>query len=436
MFPSPLFIALWSFGIIPLILAPFYPALFGIILLYDLSIILLLIIDHKLTPNSKNFEIERITPNTSLQNHPTPITIMLKNLTSSDIILSLADEIPAHSESSKKQFNFTLQAKKTSTLKYTLTTSMRGDLFFGVLRIDLKSKLGLFIRNIRFSTKQQLSVYPSLIALKKYDLLARTQRIAQGGLRLLKRQGKGSEFERLREYTHDDQYKDINWKATAKRRLPITQVYQTERSQNLMIVLDFGRTMGNKIGSQSKLDIAIESALLLCHVAQHLEDRFGLLLFSHKAQRFIAPQKGQQHFQRILKALYNLEPLSYDIQYRELFRFLATQHRKRSLVVFFTDLGDEEAAEQMQRYMPLLKPTHLPLCISISDPSIIQRSTKTPQTKEELFLRGAALELLQQREHIIASLRQNGVLFIDQPPEQISPETINQYLNIKAKQLL
>ncbi|HAA54701.1 MAG TPA: hypothetical protein DCE42_08075 [Myxococcales bacterium] len=436
MSPSSLFLSLWSLGTLPLLLAPWIPQVISWVIGYDLLLCFLFWLDARQTQQLPWPVVQRKLPNALTQAQPATLTLQVTNPAPTSQTIWLYDAYPTNFEASTQTIEVSLGPHEQTTVSYECTAPLRGQWDFGNTTIRTSSSLGLFRRQQQTDNACEIAVYPNLTSIKKYDVLARSHLQAKLGLRRQRRRGKGSEFDSLREYTPDDEYKHINWKVTAKRQFPVTQTFQAERSQNVLVVLDFGRTMGASVGDKTKLDAAIEATLLLCHVAQQFDDHFGLLLFSHKAETFIPPKKGKHHFRRILKALYPLKPLDYDIQYKELFRFIKSQHRKRSLIIFFTDLGDEEAAQRIQQHMPMLKSNHLPLCVSFADPQLQQHIDTPVGSASTLYKRTASLELLQDRQKILGHLQRHGILFLDTTPDDLSTETLNQYLQIKAKKLL
>lgn len=438
MLPSARLIRLAFLLPLPFLLLVLHPGAWPLGLAVDLLFLAALVIDWKTLRSLPPSQAERLLPDAMTEDRPSKVTLVVQNPSDLPLFYDLADHYPAAAKAEPSTFSSLFQPKERLSFLSEITPEKRGRLTWGPIEIRSRTSWGLFERREILPAEKTLRIYPKLTALQKDRLAARAETLARIGLKASVRKGKGTEFEQLREYTQGDDYRDIHWKATARRGQPITKVYQVERSQQILIVLDFGRTMAGTIGisNQTRLDIAIEATLTLCQIAQRFEDRFGLLLFSHRPETFLPPSHGRGHYQKILHAVHDLQPLPYDIQYRDLFYFLATRHRKRSLILFFTDLEDEEASDQLQEYLPLLLPTHLPLCISIADPALLQIARQPVASESSLFLRTAALELLAHRDHRLSSLRRQGVLLLDRPPSEITSATISQYLDIKTKHLL
>ena len=187
---------------------------------------------------------------------------------------------------------------------YHVRPLRRGDYQFGDLSLRWLGPLGLVIRQANVDAKEPVKVYPNLLDVRRYDLLLRRNRLQEMGLRTTRQFGEGTEFERLREYLPDDEYRRINWKATARRNFPVTTEYQTERSQQVIAVLDAGRMMQSPVADIAKLDYVVNAVLLLTYVATGKGDRVGMLSFADDVMHYLSPRQGRGQFYRMLELLY------------------------------------------------------------------------------------------------------------------------------------
>ncbi len=215
-----------------------------------------------------------------------------------------------------------------------------------------------------------MRVYPNVLDVRKYDLLARKGLLMELGLRNVRANGTGTEFERLRDYTPDDEYRRINWKATARRQRPIAVEYETERAQHVVFVLDTGRLMRPPIADLAKLDYAINAALLSSYVATLRGDQVGLLTFADEVGVYLAPSKGRGQFYTMLELLYNVRSEPVEADYARALGYLGLKNKRRSLIVIFTDLVTLDAAQPLIAYTARLATRHLPLVVTIQDPNI------------------------------------------------------------------
>jgi uncharacterized protein (DUF58 family) len=270
----------------------------------------------------------------------------------------------------------------------------------------------------------------------KYELMARRSHLAEMGIHRSRLTGRGTEFERIREYTPDDEYRHVDWKATARRHRPMSRVYEVERSQNVFLVLDAGRMMAGRIGKLSKLDYAINAALMLAHVALKAGDRVGLLIVSDDVDAYLPLGKSQAQFKQCTELLFGVEARLCHVDYRGALEQIATRCKRRSLVVFFTDLVDEDTSAELVTYLRLLRPTHLPLCVTLQDNQVVEASRRPSETAEQMYERTVALDLLTERRRILESLQKMGSMVLDSAPEDLSVQVVNRYLELKSRQVL
>jgi uncharacterized protein (DUF58 family) len=300
-------------------------------------------------------------------------------------------------------------------------------------------------------------VYPNLLAVRRYEALVRRGRLQEMGVRRARRLGSGIEFERLRDYSPDDEFRRINWTATARRHTPVAVEYQTERSQTVMLLLDSGRLMSTQvpyareleesplsggrdedgpaevIPALTRLDHAINAALLLAHVCVTYGDRAGLIGFSDRVLSFLRPAAGRRQFLSLTEALYNLQPQRTESDYAEALAYLATRSPRRSLTVIFTDIAHQAAAASLLANISHLSRRHLPLIVTMRDPAVERLATEPVEDARSVYERAVAQNLLDDREVVLSRLRQHGALTLDVPADQLTPSVINRYLEIKAR---
>ncbi len=319
---------------------------------------------------------------------------------------------------------------------YHVRPPRRGDFAFGDLYLRWESALGLLRRQARFPAAGPVKVYPNLVDVRKYDLLLRKNRLWELGLRSTCVLGSGVEFERLRDYQPDDEYRRINWKATARRGKPISAEYQTERSQNLLAVLDVGRMMRSPVGDVAKLDYAVNAVLLLAYVAAQRGDRMGLLTFADRPQSWLAPRGGKGQFYRMLELLYAVQAQPVEPDYRVAFSYLAAKQHKRSLVLVFTDLTDSLSADALPAQLGLLRRSHLPLLVTIADPTVNRLARQPVTDSAAMYERTVAGRLLDERKLALDRLRHQGVLTLDVAADELSVAVINRYLELKTRMVI
>ncbi len=382
------------------------------------------------------FQIQRIHDDKLSLGAENPIQVEIYNRSSRTANISVRDEPPDEFKISQRVFHAQISPRQSFSANYTVYPLRRGDYTFGKINLRWQGPAGLMIRQAKLDFEGPVKVYPNLIDVKRYDLYLKKNRLQELGLRNTRQFGEGSEFERLREYTPDDEYRRIDWKATARRHRPITVEYQTERSQNVITLLDIGRMMQSPVDEIAKLDYVVNAVLLLGYVATGKGDKFGLMTFADNVGQYLNPKQGRGQFYKMLELLYSIEAQPVEPNYQQALSYLMAKQRKRSLVIIFTDLSGGVSMQSLVANISLLAKRSLPLVVTISDPEIVAASEQLPEDSLGAYQKTAASQLLDERKIILDNLRQQGVLTLDVPANQLSIAVINRYLSLKAKTLL
>ena len=298
------------------------------------------------------------------------------------------------------------------------------------------SRLGLWHRYYEYPCESQLNVYPDMKQLSKYALLARTNRLSQMGLRRTRRIGQDNEFERLRDYTLDDNYKHLDWRATARRNKLTVKDFQSSQSQRVIFLIDCGRMMTNEVAGLSLLDHSLNAMLMLSYVALQKGDSVGMIAFSDKVHAFVPPRGGMNQMNKLLHASYDRFPELVESRYDQAFLYLSAHCQKRSLVVLVTNLIDEVNANQIHLYLSGLAGRHLPLGVLLRDHRLFDAADLAFPSGEDLYASAAAAEILTWRQQVLTALEHQGVLSLDVFPEDMTAPLVNRYLEIKARHLL
>ncbi len=362
-----------------------------------------------------------------------PVEIELRSRSPFALTLLVKDDPPWQFNTPARQQCLKLAPCESRRISYVTTPPARGDYEFGDIHIRGRSRLALSWWQRRIPAAQAVKVYPDLLQVQRYDLLARSDRLQQVGFRRLRQLGEGTEFESLREYVPDDDFSDIDWKATARRNKPITRQYEIERSQNLILMIDAGRMMCAELNGMSKLDYAINAALMLAYVAVQKDDAVGLVVFADEVQSFVLPRKGSAQVGRLVEQLYAVQPTMQEPNYPAAFSLLHDRARKRALVVVFTDLIDRQASSQLLAHTAALYPHHLPLVVTLRDPRLHRLAQQMPHQVADAYERAISASLLMHREEALSALRQRGAAIVDALPERLTVAAVNRYLVLKAR---
>ncbi|MDF2630066.1 MAG: hypothetical protein K0R39_3897 [Symbiobacteriaceae bacterium] len=361
-----------------------------------------------------------------------PITVELQNLSSTPVDLELKDDLPLHMAAPGEWPKLTAAPGKWATVQYRVKPMRRGQYVLGPLHGRYLSKLGLWSRRITWPITETARVYPNLKAARQWELAIQQGRHLEG-LKRARLRGQGTEFESLREYQEGDQYKAINWAATARTGKLTTTLYQIDRSQPVMLLIDAGRLMTPYVNGLAKLDHALNAALLLATVAAERDDHCGLMLFGGEVKAFMPPRKGRGQVLAMMEALYNVAPEQVEPDYGRMLGWFRAKHKKRSLVVFFTDMIDPHISKGLIEHLSALASHHVVLLVCMADPALLALSQLSPSDSKAVYQKVAALEVLAQRAETKARLQAKGVLVIDVPPEEFSTAVVNHYLLIKEQ---
>lgn len=431
----------------PLLVALLVPAVLSLALLVDarllpaIALIDVLIpavalFDLFTLPRQRSFTIERETTRVVSLRKNHRVTLHVSNLSSRSRTAWIRDDIPQEFEPQPKEFVLRLGPRSRTTVHYELKATRRGEFQLRQLNLRVRSLLGLWQRLLVYPQATELHVYPDMQQLAEYAILARTNRLSLMGVRRTRRVGLENDFERLRDYTLDDNYKYIDWRASARRLKLTVKDFQTSQSQRIIFLLDCGRLMTNEAAGLSLLDHSLNAALLLSYVALRQGDSVGMIAFADRVLTYVPPRGGMKQMNQLLHASFNRFPELVESRYDDAFLYLNTHCKKRSLVVLVSNVIDEVNAHQIESYLQNLVGRHLPLGVILRDHRLFDAAGREPTTDEQLYQAAAAAEILTWRHQVLRDLEHHGVLSLDVFPEDMTAPLVNSYLEIKARHLL
>lgn len=378
-------------------------------------------------------EVNRICEEKLSLGAQNPVRIELRNLSYASIRGSLRDEYPVGLEAEGNVISFEIPARSEREYEYSVPPNRRGDYEFGDIYVRFFGPLRMLYRQVKCPAKSHTRVYPNLLDIRRYELSLRRDNALQPGRRLVKSRGMGTEFESLRDYAPDDDFRSIDWKASARRRKLVSKIFQEEKSQNVLIVLDCGRVMGQVIDGLSKLDHCINAAMLLAYAASRKGDRVGLMVFGEDVLNYSHPKSGKSQALNLLRLAYKLKEAEEDSNYFRAIPYLMRRLTRRSLIVFFTDIVDAESSKPLISHIAALSRKHLCMCITMSDPAVNNAACGSPDVPADPYLSAAARQSIHSRKQAAAQLMRAGAIVLDIPPEQFSPMVVNEYLNVKNR---
>ncbi len=447
---SPLLIVAWGWRIFPTerwlwlllplcastLLILLSPLFIYFIVVFDLMALSAVVLDLLTITGPSGLFVERQMLKSASLGGAHGVKLCLDNRSDRMQRLDIRDDLPPGLTSIPEVHSVVLAPGKRIEVDYQIRPLRRGSFRFESVFFKLKSLLGLWQRQVIRECLGELLVYPDMKQLAEYAHLARTNRLSLIGVRKTRKAGQDNNFERLRDYTQDDNYKHIDWRSTARRNKLTVKQFQTDQSQRIVFMLDCGRLMTNEYRGLSLLDYALNSILMLSYVALHQGDSVGLLCFSDKIESYVPVRGGTAQMNRLLHAGFDRFPSLKQTSYDEAFMYFSKNCRRRSLVVLVTNVIDDVSAAQITGYLNTLRGKHLPLLALLRDRAVFDYADNPSMEESVLYRSAAAAQLLVWRHEVIKRLGNAGVLNVDAFPDMLTTPLVNRYLEVKAKHLL
>ncbi len=428
------FIYLVSIGILLLIIGAVINNSLTIFIIYNLICGALLTADYFLTSDESAIEIKRCGSEKLSIYEKEAICFEVYNRSNHEIYIELKDEIPNfHFETEDKIMKGSVQPHEKKEFRYYVVPTKRGAFQFNNLHVKYEGKLKLCMKLFKVMLTRDYKVYPNMKNLRKYRLSVCNNRQLKEGQRNLKTLGRGTAFESLREYVSGDEYRKINWQATARTNKPIINQYEPEKNQHVHILIDTGRPMSHTIRGNRKLDMVVNTALVLSDIVNQNGDQSGLMIFNTEVKNMIMPGKGSGHRNKMLEALYHIDHNNETSNYDDAFYHFKRKERHRSIVFLFTDFDTIEEAENMFKVLHVISKNNLVVIILIKDEKLEKISEQDIKNNADLFDKGVALELIDERKKIINLMNRRGVLCIECPAEKVEYTAVNKYIQVKNR---
>lgn len=406
-------------------------------IIYNLICAALLIIDYFISIDERDLSLLRNGSDKLSIYESGAISIQIFNKSNFELYLEIKDEIPDfYFQTETTTMKGTVMPREKSDFQYMVYPTKRGAFTFENVHVKCEGRLKLCTKIFKVALPGDYKVYPNMENLRKYKLNMCNNRSFKQGQKTLKTIGKGTSFESLREYVAGDEYRKINWKATARGNKPILNQYEPEKDQHVHILIDTGRAMSYSIRGFRKLDLVVNTALVLSDIVNQNGDKSGLMVFNTKVDNMIMPGKGPGHRGKIMEALYHIDNTNQTSNYDEAFYYLKKKERHRSIVFFFTDFSTVEETESILKVLPAISKNNLVVIILIKNESIETISSLKIKNKEDLFNKGVAIEIIDERRKIINLLNKKGILCIECAPEKLEYTVVNKYIQVKNRTYL
>lgn len=364
------------------------------------------------------------------------VRITALNDSKSTLHLQILDNIPSSLRSEPPQLEVTVRPGKEREAEYTIHPSKRGTAEVSQVYVRYQGPMRIAERWAVAELPQQLTIYPNLQEAKRHAVYLIRSRQIELEKRFSRIRGAGHAFESLREYREGDDFGDICWTATARRGKLVTRLYELEKSQTIWIVLDTGRLMRTRVASFSKLDHATNAALALGQVALYTGDRVGLLAYARTIRQRIPAARGSSHLRQLMETLATIQEDEWEADHLQAASRLLRDQKRRSLVVWITDLAETAMTPEVIEAAAALLPTHLVLFVVIGQPDLQAAALRRPTNVDEMYEVSAAQEIVHRRELLLARLRERGALAVEANSGELAPLLVNSYLQIKQKSQL
>ena len=435
-------------GAVPIALSGVSPNLLFVGGVYMVLLCVVSAVDYHTHPLLKSIEAHRGMNSKFSLGVENVVTLKVINRSRYPLTVRLKDDFPDEFLFDEVVHDCYVPAMDQADIAYRLTPLRRGIYQFMDIHLRCQGILGLIVRQRRVHAATEIKVYPNLQAVRQYELLVKRGTLYQIGLKNSRRFGEGTEMERLREYLPDDDFRRMDWNATARQRKPIVREFETERSQDVVIMLDTGRLMASPILLEAttlpsaeiisqkamlKLDYAINTTLMTAFVSTLKGDKVGLIAFADTVHQYLAPKPGKKQFLTMLEAIYALPVYSVEPDFEVAFKYLAAKQRKRALIILFTDILDSDSAEGIAAYVSQLAKHHLIVCVTLTDSGIVELAEQKFTDSTSVYEKVIAERLLQEKRATLEILRHRGVITIDVPAHQLTMAVVNKYLELKAK---
>jgi len=429
--------ALVWLSVIPLTLSVFtvfQPALLKGIALLDGALVACALLDAACCLGRK-LSVRRIAPDVLSLKRRNAVRLELSSRSARRLELEVLDDLFDGARASDLPARGQIAARGELALTYHVEPSARGAYALGDHHVRYRSPLGLWSRQLSFAAHAPVKVYPDLKQLQAFDLLARESR-EYALVRVSRLKGGESEFSRLRDQVPDDEHRAIDWKATARRQRLTVREYQLESNQNIVFMLEAGRTMTGLEAGLSRFDHALNASLMLAHVATRTGDRVGVLGFEQTVRVFVSPHGGPGATRRLIQATYDLHPALVEPDYERAFSYLSARVRSRALIVLFCHVLDGTVAEILVRRVNALRARHLPLIVLFRDTDIEALAEPGSHVAPDVYTKAAAAEILRNQRAFASDMRRAGALVLETDARTLTSRLLSRYLQLKARNLL
>lgn len=426
-------------------LAPafFIPRLVWGMAAWDVLLLALVCLDAWLLPAPRRIIAERVWRTAPALGNEAEVEVAFTQDGASQLRADITDDLTSSLVAAPPALSLTIYPLGRSSKTYRFTPRERGDHGLGSLYVSYRSAaLGLVQRWAVAPLQQQVRVYPYVHAAAEQSLFLTRSRQIELQQRLHRHRGLGRDFESLREYREGDDIRDLCWTATARRGVPITRQYQTERSQPVWLLLDAGRLLQARVSAPghanpyTRLDYATSTALALAQLALAGGDRVGLLAYGQSVQQRVPLGRGALQLRQLMESLAQVRGEAGEADHLHATVILNRMQPRRSLVLWITDVAETSMRPEVIDGAAYLMRRHLVLFVAMRQTEMLTLAARRAENRHEMFAIAAAQELAFRRMVLMAQLREQGAITLETEPRDLTAAVLNRYLDIKERALL
>ncbi len=415
----------------------FLPILFFIAKIFLIAFITIILLESAiLYSNKKGVFAERVLAERLSNGDENEIKIILTNNYAIKTDVTIIDELPFVFQIRDFEINAEIEKTTTKIFKYNVRPVKRGEYQFGALNIYVSVFLNIVARRYRFEQNKTAAVYPSYIQMKKYQLMAVSDRLVEVGVKKIRRIGRSLEFEQIKDYVNGDDYRTVNWKATARKKQLMVNHYVDEKSQQVYSIIDMGRTMKMPFDKMSLVDYAINASLVISNIALLKQDKVGIVAFNNKVTSVLPAERNSLQMKKIVELLYSQQTDFLESDYEKLSAVVKSKIKQRSLLLFFTNFESANSLKRQLKYFNSLASSHLLIIIFFKNTGLDKILNSKPNSLEEIYHKTIAEKFSFEKKVIQKELSMMGIQSILTTPQDLSVNTINKYLELKSRGMI
>ncbi len=365
-----------------------------------------------------------------------PIAIHVQNFYPFPISVSIVDEIPFQFQIRDHQIDATLEPGERVSLTYQLRPVERGEYEFGRVRVFVKGAIGLCSKRYLMGEAQVIPTYPSFIQMRKYQLMAVSNRLTELGVKPIRNLGHTTEFEQIKEYVRGDDFRTINWKATARSSKLMVNQYADEKAQPVYCLIDKSRIMKMPFDGMRLLDYAINSSLVIANIALYKKDKVGLITFAEKVDSFLLAADKPLQMKSIQELLYKLTTDFKEASMDSLYVQTRRKISHRSLLILFTNFESLEGMKRQLPYLQKLAKSHVLVVVFFENSAVKNLIHKESSHTSDLYIQTIGENFSFEKRQIVRELTQRGIISLLTTPQNLTVDIINSYLEVKSRRLL